>query len=297
MRFGDSSSAVGKDSQAFERTCAFAAPEEGSTLTDTVNRRRMAINRSGIQCIGAVDGKHCVIQAPINSGSDFFNYKSTFSVVLMAIVDANYNFIFADIGCQGRISDGGVFRNTSFYQKLQNNELNLPNDQSLPGRQQNMPFVFVADDAFPLQRHIMKPYPGTHARGSEKRIYNYRLSRARRIVENAFGILSAVFRVLRKPMLLQPDKASLIVKTCVYLHNYLMKRKASRKLYNSPGMMDRIEDDVVIPGQWRNMDRLSSFLPLPNTGRRHTLQCENIRKEFSDYFNLTNILPWQNNIA
>ncbi|KAI8432792.1 hypothetical protein MSG28_013744 [Choristoneura fumiferana] len=159
-------------------------------------------------CIGAVDGKHCVIQAPINSGSDFFNYKSTFSVVLMAIVDANYNFIFADIGCQGRISDGGVFRNTSFYQKLQNNELNLPNDQSLPGRPQNMPF-----------------------------------------------------------------------------------------LYNSPGMMDRIEDDVVIPGQWRNMDRLSSFLPLPNTGRRHTLQCENIRKEFSDYFNLTNILPWQNNIA
>ncbi|KAI8432791.1 hypothetical protein MSG28_013744 [Choristoneura fumiferana] len=91
-------------------------------------------------CIGAVDGKHCVIQAPINSGSDFFNYKSTFSVVLMAIVDANYNFIFADIGCQGRISDGGVFRNTSFYQKLQNNELNLPNDQSLPGRPQNMPF-------------------------------------------------------------------------------------------------------------------------------------------------------------
>ncbi|XP_037303438.1 protein ALP1-like [Manduca sexta] len=202
-------------------------------------------------CIGAVDGKHCVIQAPINSGSYFFNYKSTFSVVLMAIVDANYNFIFADIGCQGRISDGGVFRNTSFYQKLQNNELNLPNDQSLPGRQQNMPFVFVADDAFPLQRHIMKPYPGTHARGSEKRIYNYRLSRARRIVENAFGILSAVFRVLRKPMLLQPDKASLVVITCVYLHNYLMKRKASRKLYNSPGMMDRIEDDVVIPGQWR----------------------------------------------
>ncbi|RVE45037.1 hypothetical protein evm_010316 [Chilo suppressalis] len=225
-------------------------------------------------CIGAVDGKHCVIQAPIKSGSDFFNYKSTFSVVLMAIVDANYNFIFADVGAQDRISDGGVFRNTSLYQKLQKIELNIPNDRNLPGRQQDVPFVFVADDAFPLQRQTMKPYPGTHDRGSEKRIYNYRLTRARRIVENAFGILSAVFRVLRKPMLLQHDKASLIVMTCVYLNNYLMKKKASRRLYNSPGMMDRIEEDVVIPGQWRNVGRLSSFLPLPNTGRRHTLQCE-----------------------
>lgn len=215
----------------------------------------------------------------------------------MAIVDADYNFIFADVGCQGRISDGGVFRNTTLYQKLQNNELHLPNDKSLPGRQQNVPFVFVADDAFPLQRHIMKPYPGTHARGSEKRIYNYRLSRARRIVENAFGILSAVFRILRKPMLLQPDKASIVIMACVHLHNYLMKRKASRKLYNSPGMMDRIEDGVVIPGQWRNLNPSTSFLLFTNTGRRHTVQCENIRREFSDYFNFTNILPWQNNIA
>lgn len=172
-------------------------------------------------CVGAIDGKHCIIQAPIKSGNDYFNnYKSTFSVVLMAIVDANYNFIYADVGCQGRISDGGVFRNTHFYEKLQNNELNLPHDQSLPQRQQKVPFVFIADDAFPLQTHIMKPYPGTHSKGSNKRVYNYRLSRGRRVVENAFGILSAVFRVLRKPMLLQPGKASEIIMACVHIHNY-----------------------------------------------------------------------------
>ncbi|KAK9693605.1 DDE superfamily endonuclease [Popillia japonica] len=167
-------------------------------------------------CVGGIGGKHCIIQAPIKSGSHFFNYKSTFSVVLMAIVDANYNFTFADVGCQGRILDDRVFRNTTFYQKLQNNELNLPNDQSLPERQKKMPFVFVADDAYPLKTHLMKPSdPGTHAGGSEKRIYNYRLSRARRIVENA----SAVFRVLRKPMLLQPDKASLVIMAWVNLEN------------------------------------------------------------------------------
>ena len=84
---------------------------------------------------------------------------------------------------------------------------------------------FAADDKFPLQRHVMKPHPSTQARGSEKRIYNYRLSRTRKIVENAFGILSAVFCVLRKHLLLQPHKASLVTMICVHLHNYLMKRK------------------------------------------------------------------------
>jgi hypothetical protein len=43
-------------------------------------------------CTGAVDGKHTEIQAPRSSGSLFFNYKNTFSVVLLALVDANYKF-------------------------------------------------------------------------------------------------------------------------------------------------------------------------------------------------------------
>lgn len=62
-------------------------------------------------CLGAMDGKHVMLQALIHSGSDFYNYKSTFSIVLFAVVDARYNFIYADIGCQDRISDGGVFKN------------------------------------------------------------------------------------------------------------------------------------------------------------------------------------------
>jgi len=52
-------------------------------------------------CVGSVDGKHIQIQAPINNGSNFFNYKSTFSILLFAIVDSHYNFIFADIGYEG----------------------------------------------------------------------------------------------------------------------------------------------------------------------------------------------------
>jgi len=58
-----------------------------------------------------MDGKHIVLQAPVQSGTDYFNYKSHFSTVLFALVDANYNFIFADVGVQGRISDG-VFKHS-----------------------------------------------------------------------------------------------------------------------------------------------------------------------------------------
>jgi len=63
-------------------------------------------------CNGDIDGKHVVLQCPRNSASEHFNYKNAFSIVLFALVDANYNFMFVDVGCSGRISDSGVFTNS-----------------------------------------------------------------------------------------------------------------------------------------------------------------------------------------
>lgn len=63
-----------------------------------------------------MDGKHVVIQALFHTGNDFYNYKSAFSIVLFAVVDAN--FIFVDAGCQGSISDGGVFQNSQQNKKI-----------------------------------------------------------------------------------------------------------------------------------------------------------------------------------
>lgn len=108
-------------------------------------------------CLGAMDGKHILMEAPAVSGSEFYNYKGTFSIVLFAIVDANYNFIYANAGCQG-----GEFR-TEEYLKIPrfiimvDGRLSLPPKTILAGRERECSYVFVADDAFPLTPHIMKP--------------------------------------------------------------------------------------------------------------------------------------------
>ena len=103
-------------------------------------------------CLGAVDGKHIKIykKKTPNSGSRYFNYKGTFNVVLMAIVDANYELLMADVGRNGRISDGGVIRNTLFHDKLIKGELNISPPARLPGSDKTVPFVFISDEAFQL---------------------------------------------------------------------------------------------------------------------------------------------------
>lgn len=99
-------------------------------------------------CIGSVDGKHVVMTAPMNSGSLFYNYKGTHSIVLMGIADAAYKFTYIDVGLNGRMSDGGVFRQTSFAQALASNKLRLPNDAPLPSREPPMPYLLIGDDPF-----------------------------------------------------------------------------------------------------------------------------------------------------
>lgn len=74
---------------------------------------------------------HC---ASSSYGSEFHNYKYFFGIVLFALIDAEYNFLYANIGCQGRISDGGVLRDSGLFKKLENNSLNLPAHSTLPGK-------------------------------------------------------------------------------------------------------------------------------------------------------------------
>lgn len=249
--------------------------------------------------MGALDGKHIVMKAPPNSGSHFFNYKGQHSIVLMALVDADYKFTYVDVGCNGRISDGGVFGNCSLSSALENNTLKLPKPRPLKGRNQVTPFVIVADDAFPLKPYLMKPYPFKQVDMQIATcVFNYRLSRARRIVENAFGLISQRFRVLRRPIeLIDPAKVILVVKAICVLHNYLLIRKDSRGFYAPPGYIDEVDGVYVTEGSWRSEETPShNFFSLINdpSSRPSTKQAKEVRSEFTDYFQtLDGMVEWQ----
>jgi len=236
--------------------------------------------------IGAMDGKHIVIQCPSHTGSEYYNYKKTFGIVLLAVVDSNYQFMFADIGSQGRISDGGVLRNSVLWQKISENNLNLPTPCPLPGSDEPLPYVFLCDGAFALSTHIMKPYPGNHEFGSEKRLFNEKLSSSRVLVENTFGILASRFRIFRKPIALNTEKVTLLTMTCILLHNFIRKNN-SNQMYAPPGTFDTYDDNgtLIQEGSWRqDIQDSCAIRPLEVISRRPTTNAIKIREAFTAYF-------------
>uniref|UniRef100_A0A8C6LXM2 DDE Tnp4 domain-containing protein n=1 Tax=Nothobranchius furzeri TaxID=105023 RepID=A0A8C6LXM2_NOTFU len=224
-------------------------------------------------CIGALDGKHVVLQAPPSSGSKYYNYKGSHSIVLLAVVDAHYMFRVIDAGGYGRNSDGGILSESPLGKHLKAGTLSIPEDTTLQGSEHlgPMPHVLVADEAFSLQRHIMTPYPGKNLERNN-RCYNYRLSRARRIVENAFGILSTQWRVYRRVLGICPKKADRIVKATCVLQNYMRKN----------GEVDRAIPQASLTD---NMTTNDGLQPIPHTGSNNSSrETYKIRDKFCDYF-------------
>ena len=174
-------------------------------------------------CLGALDGKHVVIMAPNHSRSEYFNYKGTFSVVLMALVDANLKFIGIDVGAPGRFSDGGIFSNSNLGKGFLNGRFVLPQREPLPEAEHlgSLPYVLVADEAFPLKDCIMRPYLG-RGQSHVQRVYNYRHSRARRVSKNAFGALASRWRFSHTKIATVPDLTVATVKAACVLHNMLV---------------------------------------------------------------------------
>ena len=197
-----------------------------------------------------------------------------------------------------------MFKNSELYHLLNNGEINLPDSRQLPNlsslndsflvesnRGSEVPYIVVADDAFHLTTYCMKPYSSQKLSDS-KRIFGYRLSRARRTTENAFGILSNRFRVLSSRMYLQPNNATKITLACCVLHNIL--RTHSKNSYSPSGFADEVEENGNIrQGGWRDRNH-SAMQPLAATTSRHpSHNAEKIRDIFREYFYGRGQVSWQ----
>jgi len=192
--------------------------------------------------------------------------------VLQGLADAPYRFITVDVGAYGKQSDGGIFRHSSLYQLLSNNNFNMPHAKKLPLSDVELPFVILGDGAYPLLSYLMRPYPRRQLTES-RRLFNYCLSRGRRVVESAFGILAGEWRILNKPIETSPDMADRIVK-CV-LHNTIIDREG-------------VDEASVL--ELQNQNSFSTILHEPErqvtrSNNRSKLRARRIRDAFTVYFN------------
>ena len=242
--------------------------------------------------LGAVDGKHVRITKPNNSGSLYYNYKNFYSIVLFAAVDADYRFMYIDAGAEGRSSDSTLWKFSSFNKDLErkDNPLHVPQAEEFPGFSGKLPYYFVGDDAFEMGEHLMKPYPHSKLQLKE-RVFNYRLSRARRIVENAFGILATRFRILRREIEMSPENASIIVLTCCVLHNFLRQHAAAAYIPKEATDWEG-RNYQQHRGVWRGEATLLGGEP--TTARNRSLKVKNMRDAICNWcVSVEGQLPYQ----
>ncbi|KMQ85115.1 nuclease harbi1 [Lasius niger] len=202
----------------------------------------------------------------------------------MAVADANYRISLLDIGAPGRHSDGGIFNASEIGKRLQNGMLSIPPPRPMENGQA-LPFVLVGDEAFPLMQYMLRPYPRSGRLNRRKNIFNYRLSRARRVVENVFGILSARMRIFRKPLIASISTATRVIKATTCLHNFI------------------ISEELKLPHTQRRYMTLNAHeRQLRSTGledagtfnrNRPTKSSTQIRDDFATFFETTSAVPWQ----
>ena len=163
----------------------------GAALDENVKHFRL--DHCFPQCVGAVDGTHIPIVSPKECPADYYNRKGWHSIILQGTVDHAGRFIDVYVGWPGRVHDVRVFSNSSLYHKGQSNRLFPSVQESIGGR--NVPLVVLGD---PLLTWLMKAFPNNGQLSQQQKHFNYRLSRARVVVEHCYGRLKGRWRCLLK---------------------------------------------------------------------------------------------------
>lgn len=170
-----------------------------------------------IQCVGSIDGCHIPITPPALNHTDYYNRKGWYSVVLQAVVDSSYLFRDVCVGWPGSVHDARVFANSGIFTKLTSEKILDCNYVRIQDK--NISLFLIGDSAYPLKTFLMKPFAFNTALTNQQKVFNYNLSKARIVVENAFGRLKARWRRLTKRNDMNVSNVPHIVTACCILHN------------------------------------------------------------------------------
>ena len=176
-------------------------------------------------CWAAIDGCHIPLRCPdggLAACKDYHNFKNFYSIVLMAMVDAKYRFIWGSCGFPGNSHDSIIFQSTQLW-------TNVSERQAIPSIGKDLggvtvPPLVLGDSAFPFQTWLMKPFTNAGLSPQES-YFNYRLSRARMTTGCAYGKLKGRWRVLLRKCESPPEKVCTVTLTCIVLHNICIKRE------------------------------------------------------------------------
>jgi len=244
-------------------------------------------------CLGAIDGKHIAMKKPAHTGTLYHNYKGFFSMVLLAICDARYNFTVVDVGEYGSNNDCGVLLNSKMGKKFDKDRFNVPDPERIPDFNDTLPYFLVGDEIFPLKQWLMRPFAGKQLTDENRKIFNYRLSRARRIIENTFGILVARWRIFQKAIEGKPETVEKIVLAATALHNYLQQTDNAH--YTPAGFIDSENSSGAVSlGQWRKFVNTNFQAIRPVRNSRYLNTALQVRDSLAEYFVSENgSVPWQ----
>lgn len=159
--------------------------------------------------------------------------------------------------------------------------MNFPEPSKLPNTDIEVPYMILGDEAFPLLNNLMKPYPRDQSTiDTTKAIYNYRHSRARRVVENAFGILSNTFRVFHSTICLSLDAVDDLIASACILHNLIIDSKKGR-------------NELIVEASNNNFESISLVHHDDDIANSRISDPKSIRDKLREYFNSSGSVPWQ----
>lgn len=181
-------------------------------------------------------------------------------------------YIFA-----GSNNDAGIFANSDLGVALANREIHLPGEQFLPGTRTICPNFLIGDGGFPLKEYLMKPFLRNENLTVPQQVYNFRLSHARIIIENAFGELSMTWLVNESVLPWKLSTNENVIMSTVCLHNFLIDIKR-----NERDRWNRIDNNVNNVGVEHERNQLNN------------LEAFRIRERLSNYFSSPEgSVPWQ----